>query len=174
MDAAKPAPPEEEDLGTPQSPSVVHERLKEMHEGGSPEGAKDARLVLYLLMDVDILEDGYRWRKYGQKLVKGNRFPRSYYKCTHPNCGVRKHVERSGQEPTCVVATYEGIHMHPLPATGSVAASKKARRHSEAAAAAKKQATPVAAAQQVPIPPSLPCRARFSITEQLAVLSSQR
>ncbi|KAJ7957222.1 WRKY transcription factor [Quillaja saponaria] len=25
---------------------------------------------------VDILDDGYRWRKYGQKTVKDNKFPR--------------------------------------------------------------------------------------------------
>lgn len=25
---------------------------------------------------VDILDDGYRWRKYGQKAVKNNKFPR--------------------------------------------------------------------------------------------------
>ncbi|KAE9596386.1 putative transcription factor WRKY family [Lupinus albus] len=35
-------------------------------------------------------DDGYNWRKYGQKLVKGSEFPRSYYKCTHPNCEVKK------------------------------------------------------------------------------------
>ncbi|GAB2269676.1 WRKY Transcription Factor [Dionaea muscipula] len=28
---------------------------------------------------VDILDDGYRWRKYGQKTVKNNRFPRYVY-----------------------------------------------------------------------------------------------
>lgn len=26
--------------------------------------------------EVDILDDGYRWRKYGQKVVKGNPNPR--------------------------------------------------------------------------------------------------
>lgn len=28
---------------------------------------------------VDILDDGYRWRKYGQKAVKNNKFPRYLY-----------------------------------------------------------------------------------------------
>lgn len=30
---------------------------------------------------VDILDDGYRWRKYGQKAVKNNKFPRYIYCC---------------------------------------------------------------------------------------------
>ncbi|KAK3122897.1 hypothetical protein QOZ80_8AG0619950 [Eleusine coracana subsp. coracana] len=37
--------------------------------------------------------DGYSWRKYGQKKVKGSEFPRSYYKCTHPSCPVKRKVE---------------------------------------------------------------------------------
>ncbi|CAL1355067.1 unnamed protein product [Linum trigynum] len=35
---------------------------------------------------VDILDDEYRWRKYGQKAVKNNKFPRSYYRCTYGGC----------------------------------------------------------------------------------------
>ncbi|KAE8021308.1 hypothetical protein FH972_007211 [Carpinus fangiana] len=35
---------------------------------------------------VDILDDGYRWRKYGQKAVKNNKFPRVNYGCDRWTC----------------------------------------------------------------------------------------
>lgn len=59
-------------------------------------------------------EDGYNWRKYGQKQVKGSEYPRSYYKCTHPNCQVKKKVERS-QEGHVTEIIYKGAHNHPKP-----------------------------------------------------------
>ena len=61
-------------------------------------------------------EDGYRWRKYGQKIIKGAAFPRSYYRCTAPNCPARKHVEGDPKDPGAIA--YEGIHNHEPP-TGS-------------------------------------------------------
>ena len=59
-------------------------------------------------------EDGFNWRKYGQKSVKGSENPRSYYKCTFPNCPMKKKVERSldGQITEIV---YKGSHNHPKP-----------------------------------------------------------
>lgn len=59
-------------------------------------------------------DDGYNWRKYGQKQVKGSEFPRSYYKCTHLKCPVKKKVERSldGQITEII---YKGQHNHPAP-----------------------------------------------------------
>lgn len=42
---------------------------------------------------------------------------RSYYRCTSAGCGVKKRVERSCEEPTTVVTTYEGQHTHPCPIT---------------------------------------------------------
>lgn len=59
-------------------------------------------------------EDGYNWRKYGQKNVKGSENPRSYYKCTFPSCPTKKKVERSvdGQITEIV---YKGNHNHAKP-----------------------------------------------------------
>ena len=36
----------------------------------------EPRSVVQTLSEVDIVNDGYRWRKYGQKMVKGNPNPR--------------------------------------------------------------------------------------------------
>ncbi|KAF9672575.1 hypothetical protein SADUNF_Sadunf11G0056400 [Salix dunnii] len=77
---------------------------------------REPRVVVQTLSEIDILDDGYRWRKYGQKLVRGNPNPRSYYKCTNARCSVRKHVERASHDPKAVITTYEGKHDHEVPA----------------------------------------------------------
>ncbi|KAA0059981.1 putative WRKY transcription factor 33 [Cucumis melo var. makuwa] len=76
---------------------------------------REPRVVVQTTSDIDILDDGYRWRKYGQKVVKGNPNPRSYYKCTNPGCPVRKHVERASHDLRAVITTYEGKHNHDVP-----------------------------------------------------------
>ncbi|GER43792.1 WRKY DNA-binding protein 57 [Striga asiatica] len=62
--------------------------------------------------ETDNLDDGYRWRKYGQKAVKNSPFPRSYYRCTNTKCTVKKRIERSSSDPSVVITTYEGQHCH--------------------------------------------------------------
>uniref|UniRef100_A0A2P2LKB2 Putative WRKY transcription factor 3 n=1 Tax=Rhizophora mucronata TaxID=61149 RepID=A0A2P2LKB2_RHIMU len=76
----------------------------------------EPKIIVQTRSEVDLLDDGYRWRKYGQKVVKGNPHPRSYYKCTSAGCNVRKHVERAAADPTAVITTYEGKHNHDVPA----------------------------------------------------------
>ncbi|CAA3002104.1 probable WRKY transcription factor 75 [Olea europaea subsp. europaea] len=72
------------------------------------------RIAFRTRSKVDILDDGYRWRKYGQKAVKNQKFPRSYYRCTHQGCNVKKQVQRESMEESIVVTTYEGMHVHPV------------------------------------------------------------
>ncbi|KAL7602035.1 hypothetical protein Lser_V15G26767 [Lactuca serriola] len=91
-------------------------RLKiESENEGISRTVRESRVVVQTISDIDILDDGYRWRKYGQKVVKGNPNPRSYYKCTTPNCSVRKHVERASHDMRSVITTYEGKHNHDVP-----------------------------------------------------------
>ena len=36
----------------------------------------EPKIIVQTRSEVDLLDDGYRWRKYGQKVVKGNPHPR--------------------------------------------------------------------------------------------------
>ncbi|XP_047309123.1 probable WRKY transcription factor 4 [Impatiens glandulifera] len=82
----------------------------------SGSGAEfETKVVIQTTSIIDILDDGYKWRKYGQKAVKGNQNPRSYYKCVNNGCSVRKQVERASEDLRDVITTYEGKHNHEIP-----------------------------------------------------------
>ncbi|XP_075490347.1 putative WRKY transcription factor 49 isoform X1 [Primulina tabacum] len=59
-----------------------------------------------------ISDDGYKWRKYGQKSIKNTPNPRSYYRCAKPRCNAKKRVERAMDDPDTLMVTYEGLHVH--------------------------------------------------------------
>ncbi|KAJ3694140.1 hypothetical protein LUZ60_009620 [Juncus effusus] len=73
---------------------------------------REPRFCFKTLSEVDVLDDGYKWRKYGQKIVKNTQHPRSYYRCTQDNCRVKKRIERLAEDPRMVITTYEGRHVH--------------------------------------------------------------
>ncbi|KHG20577.1 putative WRKY transcription factor 46 -like protein [Gossypium arboreum] len=59
------------------------------------------------------LDDGYCWRKYGQKDILGSNFPRGYYRCTHrysQGCLAGKQIQRSDEDPTIFEVKYRGRH----------------------------------------------------------------
>ncbi|KAI3955028.1 hypothetical protein MKW98_005031 [Papaver atlanticum] len=59
------------------------------------------------------VDDGYSWRKYGQKDILGANYPRGYYRCTHSNaqgCLARKQVQRSDEDSSMFSVTYCGRH----------------------------------------------------------------
>ncbi|KAJ4724014.1 WRKY transcription factor [Melia azedarach] len=57
-------------------------------------------------------EDGYEWKKYGQKFIKNIGKFRSYFKCQRANCTAKKRAEWSSSEPTNLRIVYDGVHTH--------------------------------------------------------------
>ncbi|KAG2666817.1 hypothetical protein I3843_15G079900 [Carya illinoinensis] len=87
-----------------------------MEEGDDGSGRErretKERVAFKTISEVEILDDGFKWRKYGKKMVKNSPNPRNYYRCSVDGCPVKKRVERDRDDPRYVITTYEGVHNH--------------------------------------------------------------
>ncbi|KAE8714441.1 WRKY DNA-binding protein 70 [Hibiscus syriacus] len=60
-----------------------------------------------------LVDDGYAWRKYGQKQILNANRPRSYYRCTHKKeqgCQATKQVQKIEDDPPKYETIYLGHH----------------------------------------------------------------
>ncbi|XP_062193508.1 disease resistance protein RGA5-like [Phragmites australis] len=76
-------------------------------------------------------DDGYSWRKYGQKDILGAKYPRGYYRCMHrPSHGCRatKTVQRMDDDPPRCIVVYHGQHTCPHTAHSNDQSSEAAAR----------------------------------------------
>ncbi|OIS95927.1 putative wrky transcription factor 50 [Nicotiana attenuata] len=101
---------------------VATERSRSYREGpsnniGSSSERKEVKdkVAFKTLSQIEILDDGYKWRKYGKKMVKDSPNPRNYYRCSIEGCPVKKRVERDKEDCRYVITTYEGVHNHQGP-----------------------------------------------------------
>jgi hypothetical protein len=120
-----------------------------MMSGSAGSGGRPPpRIGFRTRSEVDVLDDGFKWRKYGKKAVKSSPNPRyapaiaaaarrflgarslsvalisdrrcrNYYRCSAEGCGVKKRVERDRDDPRYVVTTYDGVHNHAVPSRGA-------------------------------------------------------
>ncbi|XP_039775443.1 probable WRKY transcription factor 62 [Panicum virgatum] len=76
-------------------------------------------------------EDGYEWRKYGEKKINGTSFTRSYFRCTYKDdtgCLATKHVQqKDSSDPPVFQVTYNNKHTCNI-CTTTTAASKSSDR----------------------------------------------
>ncbi|KAJ4906196.1 putative WRKY transcription factor 46 [Raphanus sativus] len=107
-------------LSFKQDDKNILKRSREIEDKGSKNVSKKRKESDKKTEDVKVfvgkgqeIDDGYCWRKYGQKEIHGSSNPRGYFRCTNrftQKCLAVKQVQRSDKDPSIFEVKYVGNH----------------------------------------------------------------
>ncbi|CAN6201488.1 unnamed protein product [Urochloa humidicola] len=120
----------------PADQSPLADKMEDSSSGGSAGSSqskrqyskkKDRTVKEVLDLDSAPPQDEWAWRKYGQKMIKGSKYLRSYYKCsTDKKCKARRYVDRSTADSRYFIVSYDGEHAHAMPPFRKITAVPRA------------------------------------------------
>jgi len=99
--------------------SILNEPLRTRQTGNIVQTKRKEPKVTFVTNSHD---DGYKWRKYGNK--KAKNIQRSYFKCRHEGCPVKKIAEKIiGDDNAEEKISYKGEHNHSAPIFSHISAN---------------------------------------------------
>ncbi|XP_057495933.1 probable WRKY transcription factor 41 [Actinidia eriantha] len=91
----------------------MSEVSKDVYKRRKTPPQQTEQVRIYCGKRLSLPDDGFSWRKYGQKDIMGANFPRSYYRCAYrqaQGCMATKQVQKSDEDPSILKITYKGRH----------------------------------------------------------------
>ncbi|KAL5223136.1 hypothetical protein ABZP36_027849 [Zizania latifolia] len=90
---------------------------------GAPPRGKEDNVPRKKTLTTSPFQDGYKWKKYGQKKINNTNFPRGYYRCSHHrdrNCPAQKQVQQHNDDvPPLFAVVYTHEHTCEQPSAAS-------------------------------------------------------
>ncbi|VVB13882.1 unnamed protein product [Arabis nemorensis] len=93
--------------------SEINDKGSKKRKTTSEKKTEKVKVYVGTGQEKNLLDDGYCWRKYGQKEIHGSKNPRGYFRCTHrftQDCLATKQVQKSDTDPSIYEIKYLGDH----------------------------------------------------------------
>ncbi|KZV21888.1 hypothetical protein F511_05578 [Dorcoceras hygrometricum] len=122
--------------GTHQSEASLTDSKEQVHVSKKRKTQPKRSEQVRVCSRTGVENDGYNWRKYGQKNILGTRHPRAYYRCTYRHtqgCLATKQVQQTDGSHSTFDLIYRGIHTcmpEMIKHRGSFDAKKKEEKES--------------------------------------------